>query len=128
MGIKQETDFHGLIKVRDFWNLPHDTKKWRSWRKIECRGDGPIKAKTKELMKILEQRKILVTEGQDQLRWGQNNEGIFDIKEAKIITLNLEPCILAKSWHKIWSHQGWMKIKLFMWLVHHKKILTWENI
>jgi len=28
--------------------------------------------------------------------WGQNNEGIFSIKEAKRITLNLEPCIPAK--------------------------------
>jgi len=79
-------------------------------------------------MKILEQRKILVTDGQDQLRWGQNKEGIFNIHEAKRITLNLDPCVSAKSWQKLWSHQGWMKIKLFMWLVHHKKILTWENI
>ena len=33
---------------------------------------------------MLKQRKILVTDGQDQLRWGHNKEGIFNIKEAKI--------------------------------------------
>lgn len=69
MSIKQEIDSQGLIKVRDFWNLPHDTEKWRSWRKIECRGEGTIQAKTKEIIKILEQRKILTIDGQDQLRW-----------------------------------------------------------
>lgn len=33
-----------------------------------------------------------------------------------------------RIWQNLWRHQGWMKIKLFMWLVHHKKILTWDNI
>jgi len=71
---------------------------------------------------------ILVTEGKDQLRWGNNSKGTFNLKEAKYILLGLESCILEKSWRQLWSHQGWMKIKLFMWLVHHKKILTWDNI
>lgn len=26
------------------------------------------------------------------------------------------------------KHQVWMNIKLFMCLVHHRKILTWDNI
>jgi len=71
---------------------------------------------------------ILVTEGKDQLRWGNNSKGTFNLKEAKYILLGLESCILEKSWRQLWSHQGWMKIKLFMWLVHHKKILAWDNI
>ena len=77
---------------------------------------------------MLDQRIILVTKGQDQLRWGNNKEGKFNIKEAKGFLLELELQTPNKNWQKLWKHKGWMKIKLFMWLVHHKKILTWENI
>jgi len=42
------------------------------------------------LKRILDQRMILVIEGQDQLRWGNNKEGNFNIKEAKGILLGLE--------------------------------------
>lgn len=79
-------------------------------------------------MSMLRQKKILVTKGQDQLRWGLNKEGSFNLKEAKRIILNLDSSNVMNSWQQLWSHQGWMKIKLFMWLVHHKKILTWDNI
>ena len=79
-------------------------------------------------MSMLKQRKILVTEGQDQLIWGLNKEGTVNLKEAKRIILNLDFGVPEKSWEQLWSHQGWIKIKLFMWLVHHKKILTWDNI
>ena len=71
---------------------------------------------------------ILVTEGQNQLRWGDNNKGTFDLKEAKGIFLGLDSSVPDKTWQHLWKNQGWMKIKIFMWLVHHKKILTWENI
>jgi len=76
----------------------------------------------------VEQRKILVAEGQDQLRWGNNKEGTFNLKEAKSILLELNPLVLDKIWQNLWRHQGWMKIKLFMWVVYHRKILTWDNI
>eukprot|EP00253_Pinus_taeda_P025758 PITA_25758 len=128
MSLKQETDAQGLNKVKDFWNLPHNSRKWRSWRSIGYRDDSPIKIKAEALISMLKQRKILVIEGQDQLRWGLNKEGTFNLKEAKNIILNLDSCVPMKSWQQLWSHQGWMKIKLFMWLVHHKKILTWDNI
>jgi len=50
-----------------------------------------LKTKAEELRKIVEQRKILVTEGQDQLRWGNNKKGTFNLKEAKGILLELDP-------------------------------------
>ena len=70
----------------------------------------------------------MVTEGKDQLRWRNNNKGTFNLKEAKYILLGLESCMPDKSWKQVWSDQGWMKIKLFMWLVYDKKILTWDHI
>ena len=77
---------------------------------------------------MLEQRKILELGEQDQLRWGNKSEGTFNLKEAKLILLDLNSQAPDKTWQNLWRHQGWMKIKLFMWLVQHKKILTWDNI
>eukprot|EP00253_Pinus_taeda_P012671 PITA_12671 len=128
VSLKQETDHQGLHKVKDFWDLAQTSGKWRSWRKLEYRDDSPIKIKVEALGSLLKQRMILVTEGQDQLRWGNNNKGNFNLKEAKSILLGLDYRVPNKTWQLLWKHQGWMKIKLFMWLVHHKKILTWDNI
>lgn len=66
--------------------------------------------------------------GQDHLRWGNNKEGNFNIKEAKGFLLHIEPQAPNKTWQKLWKQKGWMKIKLFMWLVHHRNFLTWGNL
>eukprot|EP00253_Pinus_taeda_P017486 PITA_17486 len=109
MCLKQETDSQGLTKVKDLWTFPHDTGKWRNWRIIDCRDESPIKTKTEALMGILKQRKILVSEGPDQLRWGLNKEGTFNLREAKRIIFNLDSFIPNNSWQQLWSQQGWMK-------------------
>jgi len=80
------------------------------------------------LMQELYQRKILVSRGNYQLRWGNNNEGTSNLKESKAFPLGLTSQALDKVWQRQWRHQGWMKIKLFMWLVQNRKILTWDNI
>jgi len=113
-----------LSKVKYFWDHTNSAEKWSTWRNIDSRNDSPLKTKTEALMKMLKQRKILLTGGQDQLRWGNNNEGTFNPKEAKGILLEMDSHVLDRIWQNLWKHQGWMKIKLFMWLVHHKKILT----
>eukprot|EP00253_Pinus_taeda_P022226 PITA_22226 len=128
LGLKHETDNQGLVKVKDFWEHAHNTGKWRTWRKIDGREDRTLNSKAQTLKRMLDQRMILVTGGQDQLRWGNNKEGNFNIKEAKGILLGLESQAPVRIWKKLWRHKGWMKIKLFMWLVHHRKILTWDNI
>eukprot|EP00253_Pinus_taeda_P022800 PITA_22800 len=128
VSLKQETDAQGLIKVKDFWDLTHISGKWRSWRNIDCREDNPLKIKAEALGGLLKQRMILVTKGQDQLRWGNNKKGTFNLKEAKGFLLGLGSSVPDKTWQHLWRHQGWMKIKLFMWLVHHKENLTWDNI
>ena len=49
-----------------------------------------MKVKVETLMKMSEQRKILMSGGHDQLRWGNNNEGTFNLKEEKLILLELD--------------------------------------
>lgn len=63
-----------------------------------------------------------------QLRWGRNNEGNFNLKEAKRMALGLDFTNPDKVWKDLWQNQHWMKIKIFMWLVQHKQILTCENL
>eukprot|EP00253_Pinus_taeda_P030148 PITA_30148 len=126
--LKQEIVSQGLNKVKDFWDISQIQGKWRSWRSIDFIDDNPMKIKAEALRSLLKQRMVLVTEGQDQLRWGNNNKGIFNLMEAKGILLGLDSSVLGKTWQHLWKYQGWMKIKIFMWLVHHKKILTWDNI
>jgi len=79
-------------------------------------------------MQELDRRKNFISEGNDQLRWGNNNEGALNLKEAKLILLGLDSHAPDKAWQRLWKQQGWMKIKLFTWLVQHRKILTWDNI
>jgi len=87
-----------------------------------------LKAHTDALATILEKRKILISTSTDQLRWGRNSEDNFNFKEAKRIATGFNFPSLDKIWKDLWQNPHWMKIKLFMWLVHHKKILTWENL
>jgi len=87
-----------------------------------------LKAQAEAFVVILEQRKILTSTLFDQLIWGRNNEGKFNLKEAKRIAIGLEFPNPDKIWKHLWQNSHWMKIKLFMWFVHHKKMLTWENL
>jgi len=59
---------------------------------------------------------------------GSNNEGNLNLKEAKLILLDLDPHAPNRLLQNLWKHLGWMKIKLFLWLVLQRKILTWDNI
>ena len=90
MSLKNETNSQGLNKVNDFWDHTQNTKKWRIWRNINCGDDNPLKTKVEELRRMLDQRMILVAGGMDQLRWGNNKEGTFNLKEAKGILLELD--------------------------------------
>lgn len=45
ISVKQETGSQGLIKVKGFWNLSHDYRKWTNQRNIDCKEDSPIKSR-----------------------------------------------------------------------------------
>jgi len=95
---KAETDTNELTQVKDFWDLTNSSGKWRKWTKLDVINDSPLKTKAERLMKMLEQRKILVSSGHDQLRWGNNNEGNFNLKEAKLIHLELDSQPPRRIW------------------------------
>eukprot|EP00253_Pinus_taeda_P033643 PITA_33643 len=126
--LKNDTDNKGLLRVSDFWDQTRGNGKWRTWRDLVYNEETPLKAQAEALAVSLEQRKILTSTSSDQLRWGSNSEGNFNLKEAKIIAIGLDFPNPDKMWKDLRQNLHWMKIKLFMWLVHQKKYLTWENL
>eukprot|EP00253_Pinus_taeda_P017769 PITA_17769 len=122
LGLKHETDNQGLVKVKDFWENPHNVGKWRIWKKIEGREDRTLNSKAKSLKRMLDHRIILVAEGQDQLRWGNNKDDNFNIKEAKGFLLDQEPQAPNKTWQKLWRHKAWDLLSSFIiWNVWKEK-------
>jgi len=114
--------------VSDYWEQSRENCKWRIWKLLEYNEVTPLKTQAKALGIILERRQILTSTSDDLLRWGKNNKGVFNLKEAKRITTGLNFPNTDKTWKDIWNSPHWMKIKLFRWLIQQDKILTWENI
>ena len=76
-----------------------------------------------ELMK----RKIQYSEEKDILRWGYEEKGTYSTREAYNILIK-EHMVLDSLWSKIWDPSIWPKVSTFLWLLCHKKILTWDNL
>lgn len=87
-----------------------------------------MKAKADALTQDLEHRWILVSFSPNQLRCGKNNEGNFNLKEAKHAVTCFNFMNTELVWKELWQTPHWMKIKLFIWLMHQRKILTSENL
>lgn len=92
-------------KGKGFFGLDSQYRKWRTWKKIDGREDSTLNSKAETLKRMMDQRMILVMAGNDQLRWGGNKEGNFNIKEEKGILLGLELQALVRIWQKLWEKQ-----------------------
>jgi hypothetical protein len=73
-------------------------------------------------------RKIPKIAGEDILRWGYKPRGTFSTREAYQLKAQADPVPNTKVWRKLWNLKHWPKITLFLWLVTHSSILTWDNL
>lgn len=76
------------------------------------------------LNSTMNKRMIQSTQEEDQLRWGKFDGGTFNLKEAKryLEHQDLEDKV---AWYpNVWDNALWPKIKSFIWLLMHRKILT----
>jgi hypothetical protein len=118
----------GLTKVADYWQDNPTDATWRCWNlnkehlSIEAHVD--LKPWYEELSKW----KIPTLTGEDILRWGYLPRGTFSTKEAYAIKTHSDPEHTGRVWSKIWALKHWPKITLFLWLVTHSSILTWDNL
>ena len=76
----------------------------------------------------LAKRKIPRTEGEDILRWGYGTQGTFSTSEAYQLQTCIDPSPASEIWQKLWNLKLWPKVTLFLWLVLHSSILTWDNL
>ena len=100
--------------VSDFWDHVRDNGKWRMWKDLGYSEESPLKTQANSLALDLEQRKILVSSSSEQLRWGQNTKGTFNLKETKCMALCFDYPNPDQVWNELWQNSQWMKIKLFM--------------
>jgi hypothetical protein len=61
----------------------------------------------------LVKRKIVVTEDEDQLRWGRENGVEFNLKEAWYYITDQDQEDPTQQWGNIWCSPQWTKIKMF---------------
>eukprot|EP00253_Pinus_taeda_P021028 PITA_21028 len=75
----------------------------------------------------LKKRSIQFEKNEDILRWGYLPKGSYSTSEA----YNLIGDSTTRSdplWERIWGFKAWPKISHFLWMVGHKKILTWDKL
>lgn len=114
--------------VNDFWDQVRNNGRWRIWKDLGHSQESPLKGQAYSLSQDLEHRRILVSSLPDQLRWGKKTEGNFNLKEAKQVITWFNHLNPNHIWKNLGQSPHWMKIQLFIWLVHQRKILTWENL
>ena len=75
----------------------------------------------------LQERCVQIRNGDDKLRWGYSQKGMFSIKEAYNIKIRgqMEE---DEIWGKVWTSNPWPKVAIFCWLVVRGRILTGENL
>ena len=64
----------------------------------------------------------------DVIRWGHRTSRTFLVKESYntlSVPLDLRP---SPIWNRIWKLPLWPKVSHFLWLLMHRRILTWESL
>lgn len=118
----------GRSRVYHYWKPSIEDDLWKHWI-VEKEWDPPISPQVwNELSSELQKRQILYDASVDKIQWGQNPARHFNMKEAyRYIALydQLQP---EPKWNSLWDKRHWPKISIFLWLVIHMKILTWNNV
>lgn len=100
---------------------------YRKWQQIELIINRVDQRTINELEGELQKCQVRYSEDKDIIRWGYRPKGNFTTAEAhKIISSTTFP--LDPIWGRIWSAGNWPKVSLFLWLVGHRKILTWDKL
>ncbi|CAN0913523.1 Putative ribonuclease H protein At1g65750 [Linum grandiflorum] len=65
--------------------------------------------------------------GTDSLVWGFEPSGKFTIRSAYLLLKDLQEEIPDQRWKGIWKWHGPNKIRHFLWLASHNRLLTNEE-
>ena len=83
---------------------------------------GLLPNQIEDLLHVVLLRQCL--EGRDNICWGFTNDGRFTIKSAYLATLTCNCSHPSIEWKRIWKLQDPLRIRTFLWLIHHRKIIT----
>ncbi|CAN1786346.1 Putative ribonuclease H protein At1g65750 [Linum perenne] len=64
------------------------------------------------------------TNGDDELIWGPDPKGIFSIKSAYVILAATDRSNSDHRWKHVWNWQGPNRVRFFLWLAVHNRLLT----
>jgi len=124
--LDQERQEQQQEKIHHYW-MQETEHRFRKWKQGNQLANFTNLQDTGELEKELGKIRIRHDEGQDILRWGYRPKGNFTTSESyKIVCNNYTPS--DPIWSIIWGLGSWPKISYFLWLVSHKKILTWDKL
>ncbi|CAN1788863.1 Putative ribonuclease H protein At1g65750 [Linum perenne] len=62
--------------------------------------------------------------GEDRITWGLERDGRFSIRSAYLLITEEESAALDPIWRLIWRWKGPQRIRQFLWLVAHNRLLT----
>ncbi|CAN1797288.1 Putative ribonuclease H protein At1g65750 [Linum perenne] len=66
----------------------------------------------------------IANSGEDEIIWGPDPKGIFTLKSAYEIRAAINQQASTDPWRTVWSWQGPSRIRFFLWLVAHDRLLT----
>jgi hypothetical protein len=118
----------GLTRVADYWQAHSPEDKWQKWHLDKERLNLDARVDTEPWQEEMSKRRILKLEGEDILRWGHRPKGTFSTQEAYSLLTMVNPPPANEIWCKIWNLRHWPKVTLFLWLVSHSSILTWDTL
>jgi hypothetical protein len=107
----------GKTIIHHYWKPRNDSNRWRTWDNVDPQNKNCIATLVKEVEEELGKRKIEISEDEGQLRWGMENGGEFNLKEARFYIAYQIQEDPTQQWGNIWSNSQWPKIKMFKWLV-----------
>jgi hypothetical protein len=81
--LQQEMTVQGKKKINHYCNQRNGSVRWRIWDKRNPQNRHRITTLTKEVEEELGKRKITVSEEEEQLMWGRENGGEFNLKEVR---------------------------------------------
>ncbi|CAN1153952.1 Putative ribonuclease H protein At1g65750 [Linum perenne] len=65
--------------------------------------------------------------GKDGLAWGLEPDGAFSVRSAYLMVSENDADPIDQVWRHIWKWNGPNRIKHFLWLASHKRLLTNEE-
>ncbi len=109
-------------RVWDCWGA----RGWK-WRKI-LDGFAPGNQAERELCSRLmtEVNAVSLSPGRDEVMWRWDNSGRFSVKS--LYNFLKDGGVVDRRWTQLWTIPTPLKVKIFVWLLIRKKVLTADNL